>query len=582
MIIGRTGRISILICLLQAVSNPGIAETHSSPIAQPPQITPARFNLEEATISAIQTALKTKQITCEQLTAAYLEQIKRYNLTARTAPPLNAIVALNPAAVDAARALDRNFERTGQLAGPLHCIPTVIKDNIDTQEMTTSAGSFALLGTQAIQDAFLLKQLRQAGAIILAKTGMDEFASGLFGISSRSGRIGNAYNPWKNPGGSSGGSAVAVSANFAVIGIGTDNSGSIRVPAAFNGLVGLRPSTGLVSQSGIFPAGNLDGVAGPMGRTVTDLAQMLDIIAQPDPNDPKTQAVPRQGSYSGYLKPQGLQGKRVGIVRQVGNRNPWQGMDRNIQRIFRQAEQVMHQGGAELVEVKLPGFNSDRQSNMAGMREDIDAYLSAFPAARRNFKDICTSKRTHQYGDELACLRFVADLPPKGGAVEQEALRIFAENKRYVETIMDGQKLDALLLPISTTGSATEDGENINTWSAPIASNAGLPSLAIAAGYDAEGMPVGMEWVARQFGEGTLLEMGYAFEQRMPQRRSPKLQAEDKNITLSIAEFNHLVTLLGVAAYEEVLNRSDPLQLTPTRFKQITEQIIPGSDQPGD
>jgi amidase len=581
IVIGRTGIIGVLICLLQPVSSPSIAEANSGPISQQSQVTPARFNLEEATIASIQTALKTRQISCEQLTAAYLEQIKRYNLTVRTAPPLNAIVALNPAAVDAARALDRYFEQTGQWVGPLHCIPTVVKDNIDTQEMTTSVGSFALLGTQAINDAFLVKQLRQAGAIILAKTGMDEFASGLFGISSRSGRIGNAYNPWKNPGGSSGGSAVAVSANFAVIGIGTDNSGSIRVPAAFNGLVGLRPSTGLISQGGIFPAGNLDGVAGPMARTVTDLVQVLDIMAQPDPNDLKTQSIPRQSSYSSYLKPQGLQGKRIGVVRQVGDvasqiteRKPWQGMPQDIQKIFRQAEQAMKKGGAEFVDVKLPGFNSDRLSNMAGMGEDIDAYLASFPAARRDLRDICTSKRTHQYGDESACLRFVASLPPQGGAAEQAALQIFAANKRYVETLMDKQKLDALLLPISTTGSATDDPEKINTWSSPISSNAGLPSLVITAGYDARGMPVGMELVTRQFAEGTLLEMAYAYEQQMPQRRSPKLEPEERLTTLSIAEFNNLVTLLGVTSYEEVLSHANPQSLTAARFKDIAQRIL--------
>lgn len=549
--------------LLRHVSSP--------PIGQP------LFNLEEATIADIHTALKNKQLTCAQLTRTYLTRIKQYNLTVKDAPPLNAIVELNPAAIDTAITLDNDFERTGTWVGPLHCIPVVIKDNIDTQEMATSVGSFALLGSQAIQDAFLVRQLRQAGAIVLAKTAMDEFASGMFGISSRSGRVGNAYNPWKNAGGSSGGSAVAVSANFAVLGIGTDNSGSVRIPAAFNGLVGLRPSTGLISQAGIFPAGNLDGVAGPMARTVTDLAQVLDAIAQPDPKDPKTKAVPRGNSYTTFLTPQGLQGKRIGVVRRVGKRDPWQGMRPEIEQIFQQAEQVMRQAGATFIQVQLPGFNSDRQSNMAGMGQDIDAYLASFPAARRDFRDICTSQRTHQYGDQSACLKFMAQLPPKGGAVEQRALQIFATNKRDLETVMKAQRLDALLLPISTTGSATDDPQQIHTWLEPISSNAGLPSLVMTAGYDAAGMPVGMEWVASQFDEGTLLAMAYGYEQRLPPRRLPKLEANEQNTNLTIAEFNHCVTLLGVAAYKQVLAQGDPLQLTASRFQHLAQQIEPKS-----
>src|SRR5580658_3746684 len=249
-------------------------------------------------MKSIHTAIEQHQLTCEQLINHYLERIKQYNLSTAKHAPINAFNEINPTALDQARQLDNHYSQTQKLSGSLHCIPVVLKDNIDTYDATTTSGTLALLGNQPNQDAFLVSQLRKAGAIILAKGGMDELASGFSGISSRSGRIGNAYDPDKNPGGSSGGPAAAVSANFAMIGIGTDNSGSVRIPAAFNGIVGLRPSTGLISQRGIFPAGNLDGTAGPLARNVEDLARLLDVIAQEDPQDKKTISVPRVATYT--------------------------------------------------------------------------------------------------------------------------------------------------------------------------------------------------------------------------------------------------------------------------------------------
>ena len=250
-----------------------------------PTLAQMQFNLEEATIDSIHTAIKNHQITCTQLITAYLNRIKKYNLSVDKAAPINAFTEINPSVLNEAQYIDDTYAKTKKLVGPLHCIPVLLKDNIDSFDTTSTSGSFALLGNQPTKDAFLVSRLRKAGAIILGKGGMDEFASGMIGISSRSGRIGNAYDSTKNPGGSSGGPAAGVSANFAVIGIGTDNSGSVKIPAAFNGLVGLRPSTGLISQQGIFPMGTLDAAAGPLTRTTKDLAIVLDVIAQPDRAD---------------------------------------------------------------------------------------------------------------------------------------------------------------------------------------------------------------------------------------------------------------------------------------------------------
>ena len=264
------------------------------------------FFLEEATIESIHNAIKNHQITCKELVNKYLERIKLYNLSISKHAPINAFTEININVLDQAKKLDDAYSKTQQLSGSLHCIPVVLKDNINSYDSTSTSGTLSLLGNQPHQDAFLVAKLREAGAIILGKGGMDELASGMFGINNRNGRIGNAYDPDKNPGGSSGGSAVAVSANFAMIGIGSDNSGSVRIPAAFNGIYGLRPSTGLISQQGIFPAGNLDGTAGPLARNVEDLARVLDVIAKEDQNDTKTTHIPRVSTYTVYLNKNGL------------------------------------------------------------------------------------------------------------------------------------------------------------------------------------------------------------------------------------------------------------------------------------
>lgn len=197
------------------------------------------FKLTEYTIASVHQAIQSHQLTCTKLINDYLFRIKIYNLSLRYEAPINAFVALNPNIFNEAQKLDSYYTKTGHIKGPLHCIPVIVKDNIDTINSPSTSGSLAMLGSQPINNAFLVQQLIQAGAIIIGKGSMDEFASGMTGISGRSGRVGNAYDPTQNPGGSSSGSAAAVSANFAIIGIGTDNSGSVRIPAAFNGVYGI-------------------------------------------------------------------------------------------------------------------------------------------------------------------------------------------------------------------------------------------------------------------------------------------------------------------------------------------------------
>lgn len=539
------------------------------------------FSLEEATIESIQNAITNHQINCEGLINKYLERIKLYNLSISKHVPINAFTEINTNAIDQARKLDDTYSKTKKLAGPLHCIPVVLKDNIDSYDSTSTSGTLALLGNQPHQDAFLVAKLREAGAVILGKGSMDELASGMFGINSRNGRIGNAYNPDKNPGGSSGGSAAAVSANFAMIGIGSDNSGSVRIPAAFNGIYGLRPSTGLISQRGIFPAGNLDGTAGPLARTVEDLARVLDVISKEDPNDTKTIHIPRISTYTIYLNKNGLKGKHIGIVRSVGNINMYKSMPKDIIQIIKHSLQSMEQSGAVIIDnITLPQFNNNRDFNMAGMRQDIDGYLASYPSVRKNYQDLCESNRTRAYGNVKKCLKFFESMPIKFGEKYKNALNMFNKNKTYVENIMKQHHLDALLVPISITGSATYDPYKVITWRAPIASNAGLPAVTINLGYtDSDKMPVGVELVGKQYSEGSLIEIAYAYESSSQPRIIPGMPEKNPEFEkFDIPEYNNLLTTLGYKSYYEVLIRHKSDQswkdLTPVTFKGIVNHEI--------
>ena len=532
------------------------------------------FVLEEASIADIKHAIQSKQITCVALTQAYLTRIKLFDLSATDKPSINALSELNTSALTEAAALDRAFDRTHRLTGPLHCVPVIIKDNIDAYDLTTTSGSLALLGTQPRLDAPLVEQLRQAGAIILAKGGMDEFAWGVSGISSRSGRIGNAYDPSQNPGGSSGGPAAGVSANFALIGIGTDNSGSVRIPAVFNGLIGLRPTMGLIDQAGIFPMGKLDGTAGPMTRTVEDLAKTLDVIAKPDST---------RASYVTFLRADGLKGKRIGVVRRVAGFDAYKNMPEAVSQLLNQALKTMQAKGAVIIDpIDVSDFDVNRRNNEAGEIEDVDQYLAAFPATRQSFTDICLSDRTRNFGSQKDCLAHIKNTPDKNSRAYQAALTLFAKNRQAIEGLMEAQHLNALMLPISTTGSATYDSKRINTWQAPIASNAGLPALSFSVGL-LKGMPVGIEIIGKAFNEGTLLSISYAYEQAEGKRTPPTLPiANAQLMAMDIAELNHLFTQLGYDAYSQVLkntpsDKDKNTVLTPSVFQMIVKSNLQGN-----
>lgn len=546
---------------------------------------PARtFQFHDLTIERIHSAIRKKQITCQALVQWHIHRIKKFDLAIQAGgAPLNAMVTVNPNAMLSAAKLDRYFAKTGKLAGRLHCVPVVMKDNIDHFDMPATSGSLAMLGSQPLHDASVSHALRQDGAILLGTTSMDEFAGGMAGISSRHGRTGNAYDTSQNPGGSSSGSGVAVSSEFAVIGIGTDNSGSVRIPAGFNGLYGLRTSRGLVSRSGTFPRGNLDAVIGPMARTVKDIAMVLDVMAVSDEHDPITFKATRPDSYLTDLSPSALKGKRIGIVGYVDRQNPYAKMSPAKVRVIRQFYQKLQTLGATLVDnVPLPDYNRYRRDNLAGEVDDVNDYLKSFPSTRKNFHDICSSGRTQVFDGRGGCLMHIQETAKRGSRAYRRVLNRFELNRKYVEQVMDDKQLDALVMPLTTNGTPTYDMRRMNTFSIPISSNAGLPGLSMVAGYHRAGegkpaMPIAVELIGRRYDESKLLAMAYAYDQQFHPRISPTLTTDklsDVLLRVPVPQFNNVITLLGFTSYRQVLQNTKPRRLTSSRFAKIVDQVL--------
>jgi len=537
-----------------------------------------KFHLQKATIDSVQTAIKKRRLTCVQLVERYLDRIKKYNLALNRGAPINAYASINPSVLSEAKKLDEYFASTGKLIGPLHCIPVIVKDNIDTIDSPSTSGSLSMLGSQPNRDAFLVKKLREAGAVILGKGAMDEFASGMIGVSSRSGRVGNTFEPLQNSGGSSAGVAAAVSANFAMIGIGTDNSGSIRIPAAYNGVYGLRPSTGLVSQSGVFPRGNLDGLAGPIARNVKDLAIVLAVIAQSDPSDLKTVDVPRVDSFTKKISENFLKGKRIGVIQSVAKINVFKSKKESTNKIFSQALEKFKALGATLVDIKLDKFDTNRKNNMAGEVQEINRYLASFPSTRKDFKDICQSGRTQIFEGVKGCVKHIRDTTSKNSKAYRRVVKMFVKNRDYVQAIMKDESLDVLIMPINTNGAASYDLSGVNTARAPVSSNSGLPSMTIIAGYTAaeNSMPVGMELIGKMYDEQALIAMANEFAANTKPHLLPQLgtPADEKLMTYSISQLNNLFTRIGYMAFNKVLLKGKPEDLSAKKFTSIVKGYL--------
>ena len=367
-------------------------------IASEPNI--PRFN----NIDSIKNALQNHQYSCEQLTRDYINRILKDDMRFdNNHLPLNAIVYINPYAVEQAKKLDAEFSQSQKIIKALHCVPVLLKDNIHTIDMPTQVGSYAMQMSWPPEDATIVQKLRAQGAIMLAKTGMAEFAMPPLDANSLIGRTGNAYDQNLTPSGSSGGVATGVAYGFAVVGIGSDNSGSIRLPAGLNGLLGLRPSYGLVSIDGTFPLGELNGVYGPIAYDVADIVTVLSAIAGEDEKDFGTKESKPFDIQLKTLLNVDLKGKRIGIITKADKTINYQ-YDEQAKVIFDSIISKLKSLGIEIVpDISLEGFNTDNSDLLVGGVEYINAYLLKGYSPRMNFADLCLSSRTDRLGNLKGC-----------------------------------------------------------------------------------------------------------------------------------------------------------------------------------
>ena len=487
-----------------ASPTPGFSASPEAVLPSQPVAVPVPFPLE-ATIPDLQAAMESGELTSVELVDFYLARIAAYE---DAGPKLNAFILVNPKAREEAAALDAERAISGP-RGPLHGIPIVIKDNIGTFDMPTTAGSVALAGFLPSEDAFQVRKLREAGAIIIGKTNLYEFAQGWSTVSSLGGQTLSPYDLSRDPGGSSGGSAVAVTANFAMAGWGTDTCGSVRYPAVLNDLYGLRPTEGLTSRSGVIPLSTTLDTMGPMARSVVDLAIVLDVTAGVDPADRTT--VPVQASYLDAVDPNGLAGKRIGIVHFT--------LGPEMEGLIHAAIDDMAANGAEPVEVKLPIPNHVGQA-FDEFDSALDAYLASQPGSPvRSMKELADFYKEHDVPDYVGFRGFagITSLDTDAYRASIAARAVFRD--AFV-AFMDEHDLDAVLYPESQNGAPLVGGQQ-EPYDCNMAPHGGLPALSVPIGFTADGLPVGMELMGRPFAEPTLFAMAAGYEAHTNHRLLP-------------------------------------------------------------
>lgn len=479
----------------------------------------APYEVSEKTIAELQAAMASGRVTSVQLVEAYLERIRAYD---QAGPRLNSVLYVNPNAAAAARMLDEERRKKGA-RGPLHGIPVLLKDNFDTKDMPTTGGCIALSGAVPRDDAFQVARLRRAGVVFLGKVNLHELALGLTTVSSLGGQTLNPYDPARAPGGSSGGSGVAVAANLAAFAMGTDTSGSIRIPSSHNSIVGLRPSAGLSSRAGIIPFGHTQDTGGPMARTVSDIAVVLDATAGADPADPITGTskgkVPR--SYRSALKVGALKGARIGVLRELFGNAP---EDEEVAAVVRRAVDEMKMRGATAVDVTVPNLGQQLAASNLLTQElkfYLRDYLKSSPGAHvKSLEELLASGlHTAQFqafveGANALPENYLGGDDYKSRLAAREALRA------AIVTLMDGERLDVIVYPTVRRVAPMVGGNQLGS-NAGLSAQTGLPAMSVPAGFTKAGFPVGVEMLGRPFSESTLLGLAYAYEQATHHRRAP-------------------------------------------------------------
>ena len=511
-------RAALIVTFTLLACQGAIASAQRKPAARPqPAPVLSFYEVHEQSIVDLQAAQAAGKVTSRGLVDAYLARIQAYD---QAGPRLNAMVLLNPRAREEADALDRERAEKG-VRGPLHGIPVVIKDNYDTADMPTSGGNLGLATLQPPADAFQVRKLRQAGAVILGKTTMHELAAGITTISSLTNQTRNPYDLLRVPGGSSGGTGAAVGASFAAAGMGSDTCGSIRIPAANQNLVGLRGTHGLSSRTGVMPLSSTQDIAGPLARTVTDLAIMLDATVGPDPADPITaegaSRIPK--SYRDALAAGGLKGARIGVLRSLFGTAP---EDDEVGAVVRKALDGLKAQGAEVIDITVPGMDDLlRDSSVIAdeFKFDLAAYLTTQPNAPVKSLGEIIERGLHH--DQLDATFRLRNAPEKRESEHyRQALVKRRALRAAVLATLEEQRIDALAYPTMRRKPAmigdAQAGSNCQ-----LSATTGLPAIAMPAGFTPDGLPIGLELLGGAFTEATLLKFAYGWEQATSPRRAP-------------------------------------------------------------
>jgi len=511
--------LSVSLLVFQALATLGSAET---------------FELTTASIAEINAAFEAGTLTSEKLVELCLARIAAYDAKG---PKLNAVIALHPGALATARALDEE-RRTSGPRSPLHGIPVVLKDNYDTFDLPTTAGSFMLQDSIPPDDAFVVKKLRDAGAIILAKLNMSEFASGAT-MSSLIGPMLNPHNLARSPSGSSGGTGVAIAAAYAPLGLGTDTGGSVRGPSAANGIVGLKTTHGLVSRDGIVPLGLSFDTAGPMAKNVYDVAVALGIMAGLDPADDSTRKGEgkRETDYTQYLDAEALNGARIGIARDFMEQDP------DVDWVIETSLEAMRDAGAEIVDVEFPKWLLESRGDLywairrREFRADIPTYLATLGEGYpKNVADLVkrsmtlTAPTSEGFVPNPARWSLFKKEEESGTLEDYEYLAVrdhgLALIRAVVEGMMREEQLDAIVYPTAPRRPPRSDADpdplaDLFASATNIANLTGFPDLIVPAGFTGHGLPVTLSFLGVAFSEPRILALGYAFEQKTRARRLP-------------------------------------------------------------
>ena len=491
------------------------------------------FEIEDASVEEFQASMASGSLTSRALTEAYLARIETID------PTLRSVLETNPDALEIADTLDAE-RRSGRVRGALHGIPTLVKDNIDTADgMRTTAGSFALGEVTPARDAFVVERLREAGAVILGKANLSEWANfrstrSSSGWSARGGQCVNPYDVDRSPCGSSSGSGVAVAANLCAVAVGTETDGSIVCPSSINGLVGIKPTVGLVSRSGVIPVSHSQDTPGPMARTIADAAALLMALAGADPRDAATARARVEPDYAAILDPEGLRDARIGVARRLA------GFNDRVDRLFEEALGAMRDLGAEILDpADIPHTDEledpELELLLYEFKADLEAYLGSYGPTQpyRALADLIAFNSEHAEGEMPFFAQELFEQAAEKGPLTEPAYLDSLETCRRlsraegIDAVMDEHRLDALVAPSNSPAWRIDhaNGDHDAGGNSTPAAVAGYPNVTVPMGF-AFDLPIGISFMGRAWSEGTLIRLASAFEHATRHRRPPGLERD--------------------------------------------------------